>query len=403
MTMKDQPNNTESQPSHESIAPRLIALIIGGLLWLLIAGQLHAQNVKQKVVVLNIDSKATPYVPSELGNLVRLELEKLDSFDVMDRYDVAYLIEKNSLKIDNCYGKICLVETGRSLGVDKMLTGSVDHIGDMMIYTMRFIDVKSESIERTQVTEFLYVPDEMQAMTAVMLKQLFNMPVDPNVLSQLTKPNDYEARARQPVTERMRLDGPRMGGTYFAPGRTAGILAAPRSEGGFDAYPVMFQFGYQFEKQYLASGSFQALFEFIPMITGLDQGLAIPSFTIMNGLRENKRGWEFGFGPSLSLVTRSEGYYDAAHHWIRRSDWESDPANQSATAPAFVHRLDSRGDYVISSSFVFAIGKTFRSGTMNIPVNVYAMPGRDGWRMGVSFGYNSRNRVKKNATGPYGS
>jgi hypothetical protein len=270
----------------------------------------------------------------------------------------------------------------------------VEQYGDVIIYTLRWIDVKTEAIERTKVTEFLNQTGEIQTMTAVMLRQLFGRPVDQNVVSQLIKPDSYDARARIPATEKMRLDGPRMGATAFT-GKTAEVLRSPVSQGGFDAYPVMFQFGYQFEKQYLAAGQFQALFEFIPMITGLDQGLAIPSFTIMNGLRANRVGWEFAFGPSLNVITRSEGYYDRDGLWVRRSQWEADPLNQNATAPAFIKRLDSRGDYVLHSSFVFAFGKTFRSGTMNIPVNLYAMPGREGWRFGVSFGYNARNRNKK--------
>ena len=387
-------SNTESrQPEHKGNGAKLIALIMACVLWMLIAGELHAQG-KMKVVVLNVDANNVGLEPAQMGNLVRVELEKLDSFEVMDRYDVAYLVEKKGLKIDNCYGKTCLVEMGKSLGVEKMLTGSVEKIGDVIIYTMRFIDVKSETIERTQVTEFLSNSNELQTMTSVMIRQLFNMAVEPNVVSQLTKPNSYEARARIPATERMRLDGPRMGATFFT-GTTATVLGASRAKGGYDAFPLMFQFGYQFEKQYLSAGSFQALFEFIPMVTGLDQGLAIPSFTIMNGLRENKNGWEFGFGPSFSLVKRSQGFYDANNQWMLRSEWINDTNNIGLTPPDFSYRLDSRGDYVLSSSFVFAIGKTFRSGTMNIPMNLYMMPGRDGWRFGLSFGYNARNRMKK--------
>jgi hypothetical protein len=395
METQNQNNNTQTR---QGVGPKLVVMIVACLLWLLISNGLHAQtatpSLKQKVVVLNIDAKGIATEPAQMGNLVRIELEKLDSFDVMDKYDVSYLIEKNNLNVNNCYGKICLVEVGRSVGAEKMLTGSVEAIGDVVIYTLRFIDVKTESIERTQVTEFLNDQNELQTMTSVMIKQLFDRAVEPTVVSQLIKPDGYSARARVPATERLRLDGPRMGGTVFT-GNTAAILQSSRAQGGYNAFPVMFQFGYQFEKQYLAAGSFQALFEFIPMITGLDQGLAIPSFTIMNGLRENRHGWEIGFGPSLTLVSKTEGFYDADRNWIRKKDWLADPSNQSLSSPAFISRLDSRGDLMISSSFVFAVGKTFRSGNMNIPMNAYAVPGRDGWRFGLSFGYNSRNRVKK--------
>ena len=198
---------------------------------------------KAKVVVLNFDSKIPNYDPQAMGNLVRIELEKLDTFDVMDRYDVAYLVDKNELKINNCYGKICLVELGKSLGADKMLTGSIEIFGPSIVYTMRLVDVKTESIERTQVTEFLNQQNEIQTMTSVMLRQLFNRPIDPNVITQLMKPDSYDARARTPVTEKINLSGPRMGGTFFT-GETATILGAPKSQGGYKAFPLMFQFGY---------------------------------------------------------------------------------------------------------------------------------------------------------------
>jgi hypothetical protein len=387
--------NCNNQPSQEGIGTKVLVIILAGLLTIFSFNKLNAQNPpqqhapKQKVVVLNFDAKNVGYDPTQMGNLVRLELEKLDTFDVMDRYDVSYLVTKNNLQITNCYGKICLVELGKQLGADKMLTGSIEVYGDAIIYTMRWIDVKTESIEITQVTEFLNMQNEIQTMTAVMLRDMFNRTVDPNVKSQLVKPDSYDARARVPVTERVRLDGPRMGATMFLD-ETANIIRAPKSQGGFDATPVMFQFGYQFEKQYLAAGQFQALFEFVPMITGLDQGLFIPSLTVMNGMRMNRHGWEVGFGPTFTLITREEGFY-VNNEWIRRSDYD---ATLHGPDPTFRNRLDSRGDVYLNSAFIFAIGKTFRSGNMNIPVNVYGVPGRDGWRVGISFGYNARNWYK---------
>jgi curli biogenesis system outer membrane secretion channel CsgG len=76
------------------------------------------------IAVLNIDSKGLTLEPSQLGNIARTELSKLNRFQVMDRYDVDYVIEKNEFAIDKCYGKICMVEAGKILKTDKMLTGS---------------------------------------------------------------------------------------------------------------------------------------------------------------------------------------------------------------------------------------------------------------------------------------
>ena len=60
----------------------------------------------------------------------------------------------------------------------------------------------------------------------------------------------------------------------------------------------------------------------------------------------------------------------------------------------FETRMDSRGEVVVQPSFIFAAGKTFKSGKLNIPVNGYFIPSKDGFRVGLSFGFNSRSRFE---------
>ena len=183
------------------------------------------------------------------------------------------------------------------------------------------------------------------------------------------------------------LNGPRMGATFFT-GEQAKRIKAPNSLGGADAIPLMFQFGYQFETSYLNQGGLQALFEFIPIVTGLDQGLIIPSVTVLHGLRSNRSGYEFAFGPSVSLTTVGEGFYMENGDWTLLKDWQL--ANPDGTAPATVNRFDTRGKPSLTSSFVFAFGKSFKSGRMNIPINVFAIPNKNGTRFGLSLGFNGR-------------
>jgi hypothetical protein len=52
-------------------------------------------------------------------------------------------------------------------------------------------------------------------------------------------------------------------------------------------------------------------------------------------------------------------------------------------------RLDSRGDIKLQAGFVFAIGKTFHSGYLNIPVNFFYSTSREGGGyLGLSMGFN---------------
>jgi hypothetical protein len=159
----------------------------------------------------------------------------------------------------------------------------------------------------------------------------------------------------------------------------------------------MFQFGYQFEKQYLNEGNFQALFEFIPMVTGLDQGFFIPSFTIMNGIRNNKTGWELAFGPTMSIVKKAYGYTDpSTQKWVRVDNNSDNPDKSSfPNAPDVLERrLDSRGIPIVQTGFIIAAGKTIKSGNLNLPINLFMIPGKNSFRFGLSVGYNSKERVQ---------
>lgn len=350
----------------------------------------NAQNQKTKrsITVLNVDTKGVQLDPAQMGNLVRIELEKLDTFQVMDRYDVTYVVEKNQLNINNCYGKLCLVEIGNVIKSEKMFSGSVELYGETIIITMRQVDVASASIEKTEVMEFLNLQNELQNMLGITIRKMYGRPNDEVMLTRLTKKFHYESLTNNPTEERLNLTGPRMGFTMFT-GKTAKYLKEDKNTGGYEAMPLMFQFGYQFEKQYLNEGNFQALFEFIPLITGLDQGLFIPSLTLMNGLRNNKHGWEFAFGPTISIVKKTEGYFEDGT-WKEKF---TRPDSLGVPEGGYTERVDSRGTAAFSSAFVFAFGKTFKSGKLNIPVNLYVMPHKDGVRFGGSFGFNAKKRT----------
>jgi len=369
----------------------LIRKISIASLMILVSLAVFAQ--KPSLSVLNVDVQGLDYSADQLGNILRMEVEKLDKFEVTDRYDVAYLVDKHDLKIDNCYGKICLTEVGKLLGSDKMLSGSVDMFGDKIILSLRLVDVQTEKIEKAQVKEFLKYPDQIQMMIRIALYDLFEMPMDElrNQIKSLTNEEQYENVVINPDKDKLNLSGPRLGLTYFT-GTTSDIMGLPKHEGGYDVLPVMFMFGYQFEVQYLNSGNFQALFEFIPTITGVDQGLLLPNLSILMGFRHNVRGWEVALGPTAGLTKKADGYYtldaDGNQVWNLTSDWISEETNPNPIEK----RMDSRGYMTYHTGFVFAFGKSFKSGRMNYPVNFFVIPSKESMRFGLTFGFNAKNK-----------
>lgn len=44
----------------------------------------------------------------------------------------------------------------------------------------------------------------------------------------------------------------------------------------------------------------------------------------------------------------------------------------------------------MTSGFIFGVGKSFKSGKLNIPVNLYLIPNKSGLRFGLSVGFNAK-------------
>lgn len=344
--------------------------------------QANAQNQKPSLAVLDIDNQNTDMTPSQLASLARVEITKTNMFEIVDPYDIEYLFTSNEFDAKGCYGKICLIEAGKILGVDKVLSGSVEAFEKHYVITLRQVDVKSGKIEKAHAVEFLKIQNQMDNMIDIAVGQMYGLEVDENTVTKLTKKDDFESTINVTGADALNLSGPRMGLTFFT-GDLAKIYQAPEIEGGFNSLPVMTQFGYQFEVKYLNEGNIQALFEFIPVITGLDQGRFIPSITVLSGIRSNKNGFEFGFGPNVFVTKMSEGFVN------NNGDFIIDLEGYNPDKHTLTKRLDSRGNATLGSGFVLAVGKTFRSGKLNIPINAFFIPGKkSNQRFGLSFGFN---------------
>jgi hypothetical protein len=55
---------------------------------------------------------------------------------------------------------------------------------------------------------------------------------------------------------------------------------------------------------------------------------------------------------------------------------------------------DTRGKKSINTSFVFAFGRTFRAGSLNIPVNIFYSSQKGGGYTGVNIGFNVQKSKK---------
>lgn len=165
-----------------------------------------------------------------------------------------------------------------------------------------------------------------------------------------------------PADQPVKLSGPRFGVTFLSDG----IVEKLRDEYDIDVGSLVTQFGWQFEKRFSSSDNgLTPVTEWVLLLGGLEQGLVLPSLSWLVGLRA-RNGVEFGVGPNFTPV---------------------------------------------GAALVVAAGITFRSGSLNFPVNLAVVPSKVRWdsysgppsytvseikksgvRVSLLFGFNMQRR-----------
>lgn len=346
--------------------------------------------------------------------LLRYELIKLDTYSVYDEYDMKEAIAKDPTLQEECLSTKCLIRMGKELDVDFTISGSIDGFADKIVINLKMIDVKTGKLHQTEMLEFSDQEGELQRMIAIVLRKMHGMDTDPVLTDRLEFKNDVVASKS---VGKMNNSGPRIG-VGMMTGDFREFATRPISQGGMEIAPTLSMIGYQFEAQYVGTENFSGLFEFLVNVNGLEQGQFIPSITIANGFRFGKAGWEFAFGPGFSLEKRSYGFFDTEGlfgtqgAYISDKDWDTYATrayNNETQYPEYFTNgyfqvptvsdiapnynmdtkfLDKRGATHLSTMFVFAFGRTFRAGALNIPVNIFYTSRRGGGLFGVNVGFN---------------
>ena len=354
----------------------LIAII--GLFGTSLNAQMNMENYKS-VAIISVDANGIDLDNVAMANLIRFELEKAQKFEVLDKYDVESKMKERQINPNEAFGKSALIDVGKKINADYMLTGSVQKYGSKIIFILRLVDVQKGRISKSDVKEYIYDEEYLQLMARVSLASLLDLPVDEELKAKLTNVDIPVITEGQTL----RLNGPRFGMQHFS-GDLARRLEAPESEGGYASNAFSTVFAYQHEVQYVSSGKFQALLEIIPAINGIETKYVSPSLTLLNGFRY--AGWELGFGPVFRFNRTATGYYDLEGKW-QMGDVPEDLLPYGVESQL---NIDKRGDLGLTTGLIVAVGKTFRSGHINFPVNIYysQVPTFDSQVVGIMLGFN---------------
>ena len=137
-----------------------------------------------------------------------------------------------------------------------------------------------------------------------------------------------------------KLAGPRVGVTYLTPGFMSEELETS----------IITQYGWQWESRFADNGNVAGLVEWVVVVGGMEQQMFLPSISSLVGVRTGE-GMEYAVGPNLSAT---------------------------------------------GINMVFTIGKNFKSGDLNFPVNLAFVPNGNVWgededsgaRISIMVGFN---------------
>ena len=176
----------------------------------------------------------------------------------------------------------------------------------------------------------MQVPNRFPVMSAAVLTLALAAPA-------------FSQTAVPPIEDSIGLSGPRFGVTVLSPS----IVDQLKYEEQIRIRPVITQFGWQFEKQFLTSADGPtAVTEWVLLFGGFEQGVVLPSLSWLAGMR-TRGGTEFGVGPNVTPL---------------------------------------------GVGLVLAAGMTMRAGALNIPFNIAVVPSQSGTRVSVLTGFNRRKR-----------
>jgi hypothetical protein len=352
----------------------------------------------QTVAVAPIRTFGVFVSESASTTMARLELIALKKYQVMDKFDMLEIDKPESY--DSCYGKSCLMNLGKELGVDYVLSGNIDGLGHKIVVNLKLLDIKNGTISKTHSGEFESQESEIQRMIGIVLSEMHGVQPDPELKKRLTFNNEVITTNR---INQVTNSGPRIGVGY-AYGTLNEFMMRSEDKGGLGMFPVTSLMGYQFEAQYVGNEDFSALFECLVNVAGLEQGKVMPSITFMNGFRFGKAGWEIAAGPGFGIKRTYIGFFDtngtfgeAGKFWNHTDfSYAGHTDSELEEAGYEMKRIAHKDGYFgINTRWVVAAGRSFRSGALNVPVNVFYSSMRGGGMVGLNVGFNITRSSKR--------
>ena len=105
---------------------------------------------KKTISVLNLDPNGlTNQEAKIITDRIRSTLPRLGVYNVQERGKMEAIFDEMKFQLSGCASEECVVQAGQLLGAEKMLYGSVGHLGNFFTLELMILDVETGSIEQT--------------------------------------------------------------------------------------------------------------------------------------------------------------------------------------------------------------------------------------------------------------
>jgi curli biogenesis system outer membrane secretion channel CsgG len=82
-----------------------------------------------------------------ITNRIRNEVFLTDKYTVLEREAMLEIAQEQGFQLTGCTSSECVVQAGRMLGVQKMVAGSLDKLGELYTINLRLINVETGKID----------------------------------------------------------------------------------------------------------------------------------------------------------------------------------------------------------------------------------------------------------------
>lgn len=112
------------------------------LVILIFAAPAFAEDVT--IAVLDLAGKGVPRIVSNaVSDIIRSEFVNIGNFTVVERSQMAAILEEQGLQMTGCTDSNCAVQFGKILSARRIIIGEVSKVAKKVVITVRYVDVQS--------------------------------------------------------------------------------------------------------------------------------------------------------------------------------------------------------------------------------------------------------------------